>query len=362
MAIMLVTVWSIFFVRIVKRASPSNYLIYVVTGALCSYVHFFAILMLPAQIVSLWFFRPNRGAAKRLILSMLAIAILSGPAIAGLLRASGLVSWISPSSIREVIQFLYVVAGASRDIVPGSVAAMVNFAGSRDAASSPLLILYLIAIGLCAIGKPPRASRAYVLLCVIIPIVAAIVVSMVKPLFVPRYLLMTLPFVVIAAAMGIRSIPSRTTSIAITAVIIGLSLIEDSVYYRAPAFQDWRGAVGAIAERAHSTDVVVIYPRYNQIAVNYYRSRLSAAAGFPPLLLMVPETDIEYPEALATAIAENRAIIAGIAPHARIWFVGSSPSNHDGRLIAELRGDREVAEPARFSGVKVLLMEAHDGR
>lgn len=271
-------------------------------------------------------------------------------------------SWISPTSIRGVIQFLYVMAGASRDMMPGAVAAMVNFAGSRIAGSLPLLIVYLIAIGLCAIGKPAPASRAYVLLSVITPIVVTIIVSLLKPLFVPRYLLMTLPFVAIAAAMGIRSIPSRAISSAIAAVIVGLSLVEDYAYYRAPAFQDWRGAVHTIATRARPADVAVIYPRYNEIPFSYYLARSPTAAAFPLALPMESETDIEHPEALANAVAKNRAVIAGIASGTRIWFVGSSPNDRDGHLLEELRSDREVEEQAKLSGIKLLLMEPRGGR
>ena len=65
---------------------------------------------------------------------------------------------------------------------------------------------------------------------------------------------------------------------------------------------------------------------------------------------------------LASAIAKNSAIIAGIAPGACIWFLRSSPSNSDGRLIAELRSDHDVREQANLSGVKVLLIDARGMR
>ena len=121
-------------------------------------------------------------------------------------------------------------------------------------------------------------------------------------------------------------------------------------------------SAGAIGAFRHRHEVVAIYPRYNQIPVDYYLARLPAAAAFPPVLPMEPETDIAHPEALASAIAKNSAIIARIAPGACIWFLRSSPSNSDGRLIAELRSDHDVREQANLSGVKVLLIDARGMR
>lgn len=361
MAIMLVTLWSIYFLRSVKQARPKNYLGYIIAGVLCSYTHLFAILMIPAQWGSLFFFRRDRETTKRLHISMLAILILSVPAFL-IVREGDRVNWISPTSLRGVIQFFYVLAGSSRDIVPGSSAASLNFMGSRNIFSVPLLVLYLAAIALAAIdlSRHRKASQAYVLLCLTIPVCLAIVASFLKPLFVPRYLLITLPFFVLAGAMGIRTIPSRTAAVAVITLMVVFSLAEDFSLYRAPSFQDWRGTVQLLAKRAQPSDVLMIYPGFYETPLSYYLARLPVGAPFPRMLPLEAETDLRHPERLANAIAQNRSKASNIGPSARIWLVGVLYRTNR-RLLDELRIDHHIAEHPNISGVNLLLM-VPDGR
>ena len=356
---MLVTLASLFFVRSVKRGSLGNCMGYVISGISATYAHLFGILILPAQCASVFFFRPSRRTAGRLVVSALAIGTLSLPAFALAMRGyQGQDDWIPSITTWAFAQLFYVLAGASRDIIGGSAAVAFSFSGFRFELGSLLLWFYLAAIGLAMIypRKPSIATKAYLLLSIVTPICLTIIVSHFKHLFVVRYLLIVLPFFVIAAAIGIRRMPWRPAAIAVAAAITVMSLVEDYSYYRAPSFQDWRSAVTFVAARAASGDVLMIYPEYYEIPVQYYVGRLRGPAVFPRILLMKDELQSRAPvKRRDEAVSWNHSVLTSLDPGARIWFFSASWDQDDQRLIAEMQDDHRVAERPDISGVRLLL-------
>ncbi len=356
---MLVTLASLFFVRSVKRGSLADCGGYIISGASASYTHLFGVLILPAQFASVLLFRPCRRIAKRVIVSALAIGILSLGAFAVAMSAyQGQDDWIPSISTWAFTQLFYILSGASRDIIPGSAAVAFSLMGFRFELSSLLLWSYLAAITLAMI-YPDRASigaRVYLLLSIVTPICLTITISHFKHLFVTRYLLIVLPFFVVAAAMGIRRIPWRAAAVAVTVAITVMSLVEDYSYYRAPSFQDWRSAVTFVAERADPGDVVMIYPFYYEIPLRYYIGRLSSSAVFPRIILMKDEVLRRHPtQWREEAISQNRSVVKSLGSGTRVWFFSASWDNDDQRLIAEMQDDHHVVERPDIPGVRLLL-------
>jgi len=319
----------------------------------------FGVLILPAQFASVLLFRRCRRIAKRVIVSALAIGILSLGAFAVAMSAyQGQDDWIPSISTWAFTQLFYILSGASRDIIPGSAAVAFSLMGFRFELSSLLLWSYLAAITLAMI-YPDRASigaRVYLLLSIVTPICLTITISHFKHLFVTRYLLIVLPFFVVAAAMGIRRIPWRAAAVAVTVAITVMSLVEDYSYYRAPSFQDWRSAVTFVAERADPGDVVMIYPFYYEIPLRYYIGRLSSTAVFPRIILMKDEVLRRHPtQWREEAISQNRSVVKSLGSGTRVWFFSASWDNDDQRLIAEMQDDHHVVERPDIPGVRLLL-------
>jgi mannosyltransferase len=355
---MLVTLSSIFFVKSIKRGTLADCTGYVLSGASGSYAHLFGILILPAQWASSFLFLTSRRTTKRVQISVVAIGILSVPALEWAISGDqGQVNWIAGTSLRSLLQLFYVLAGASRDIVPASAARYLP--GSRDSLSLPLLLLYLAAIALALIRSRSqnRAGVIYLLLCLVIPICLAVIVSFFKPLFVTRYLLITLPFFITAAAMGITYIPWRAAIIAVATTITVFSLTEDYSYYRAASFQDWRGAVRFVAQRAKPGDVLMVYPGYNIVPVQHYVARLDRSIDFPRRILMEAELpEVKRPDRLAQEISKNRSNEMSVEPGARIWFVSAFYNKSDERLLEALQMDYRVADQPNIPGLRLLLL------
>ncbi len=357
--IMLVTLSSLFFVRSVKRGTLATCTGYVISGASVSYAHLFGILILPAQCASVFLFRPGRRIVNRVILSALAIGILSVPAFALALRAyEGQDDWIPSISTWAFTQLFYMLSGASRDIVPGSAAVAFSLMGFRFGLSSLLLWSYLAAIALAMVypGRASVGARVYLLLSIVTPICLTIIVSHFKHLFVIRYLLVVLPFFVVAAAMGIRQIPWRSVTVAVAAAISVMSLVEDYSYYRAPSFQDWRSAVTFVAARAVPGDVLMIYPNYYEIPVQYYVGRLPGSTVFPRIFPMEDELRSRMPVRWREeAVSRNRSVVTSLDQGTRVWFFSASWDNDDQHLITEMQDGHQVVEHPDIPGVRLLL-------
>jgi mannosyltransferase len=355
---MLVTLSSIFFVRSVKRGTLANCTGYVLSGASSSYVHLFGILILPAQYASTFLFRPCRRTANRIQISAVAIAILSVPAfLLAISGDGGQVDWIPRTSLSSLVQLFFELAGASRDIVPGSAA--LRFKASRDGLSLSLLLLYLAVIGVALIRSRSQKNRAaiYLLLSLIIPICLTVTVSFFKPLFVPRYLMITLPFFVTMAAIGISWIPWRAGAVSIAIAIVVLSLTQDYSYYMIPSFQDWRGAVRLVAEQAKPNDVLMVYPDYNNVPVQYHVARLDRSTDFPRSILMQAELpDAKRPNWLDRKISNNRLKELTVQPGSQIWFVSSLYDSSDERLLNALQSDYQIADQPNIPGLRLLLL------
>lgn len=110
--VLLVTLSAWFFVRAVKNPSLGNCAGYAIFGALGVYAHLFAILLLPAEWLSLWLFRPRRKAMVRLTASAIVFGLLALPNFAiAIAHDSGVNDWISPTALYAVFRFFTIEAG-----------------------------------------------------------------------------------------------------------------------------------------------------------------------------------------------------------------------------------------------------------
>jgi mannosyltransferase len=104
------------------------------------------------------------------------------------------------------------------------------------------------------------------------PFVLALLLSIARPVFVDRYLVVAAPAFAVLAAVGVMSLAGRLRAgvalVAVAATCIGLVLWYQSTFDGNWRGEDWRAAASFVQSRAHG-DVVVV-PWWAHDAAEYY--------------------------------------------------------------------------------------------
>jgi len=132
-----------------------------------------------------------------------------------------------------------------------------------------LLTLEVLAIGIAALGAAQvrRSVRArqrclgYTLLFswLVAPVVTVVTVSLVKPIFVPRYLSLCLPALLSPVSVGITRVRPAGTILGIFIAISICSILADIRYYQYDfemRRQDWRAVTSYVFEHAQLGDSI----------------------------------------------------------------------------------------------------------
>ena len=336
MFIALAMLASVCFISSVKGGSNRSFASYLVSAILAVYTHLFGIFALPSQWLSLFLFRPPRKTALALTGCMLAIPILSLPALVP--AASGFypqLSWVPRTSLHSLTEMFMLFAGAL-DAGPTILTALLTAS-------------YLTGIAL-AVRRVARPGPGYLLLSICVPVVLIVAISIVKPLFVPRYLLAELPLFALLAAIGLRGL-KPALAIAMVCAIAMLSLGEDYAYYRAPSLEDWRGMVAFVATHSKPGDAMLIFPGYYIFPVGYYVAQREHPETFPHRIFTTPVAgewnSVVTPERLPTA--------AELAGYPRVWL--TSGQGLDRAAIEMMFPLERVVDVPEFAGVRLFLLE-----
>jgi hypothetical protein len=181
--------------------------------------------------------------------------------------ASG-VDWITPLTLQQARELAVHVTGSTSAI---AVAVLLTVAGSAT-----LLI--------AAVGRRERRSHelwttAFPVVTWLLPVVLTALVSLVKPFFVTRYLLVTLPGYVLTLGVLFQWLNQRVRSFPILAAVVVLGFAGAAV----PAIdrtwgpaalnqEDWRAAEQYVAAHYQHGDSIVI-PIVKVHPFGYYASR-----------------------------------------------------------------------------------------
>jgi mannosyltransferase len=342
----LATLASVLFVRGIKRGSAACLAGYIASGTASVYAHLFGIFAVPSQWLSLFLFRPPRKRIIRLSLCMLAIGVLAVPAFYYAISGdAGNEAWVPKTSFEVLAKMFPIYAGA--------------FRGRQTILTTLLLVLYLIGM-ILAIVRTPRSkwfAPGYLLVSILLPMVLAFAVSVVKPIFVDRYLLTGVPLFALVAAMGFVRLRPRLANTTVIVLLI-LSLMQSFSYYNSPSIQDWRGVVDFIATNSQPGDSLAVYPSYYTDPIDYYVSHGSAKT-FPTIVYPAPTGPWE------DAVSRKRFLSSFEDLDHRIWLTFPTvapPRYTEVRMISEtdltlILGKTRIVEEPRFAGVRLLLLE-----
>jgi mannosyltransferase len=345
MLMMLVTLSSLFFVRSIKRSSLTRLRAYVIAGPWAAYAQLFGILILPAQWLSLFLFPTDRKTRFRLTICIALVTLLSLPAIIlAILGEYGQVSWVPATTANTVLRTFAMFAG-------------LYWGDLRGALGRLLFSMYLVTIGIAVAGasKSQRPVVGYLLLSVVLPVGIALVVSIFKPLFVFRYLLICVPFFVLLASIGLMRIKPRALMAAITALIVVLSLFEDHRFYHNGPMQDWRGAVNFVAANAKPGDVLLVFPEWDKSPVDYYVGRLSGPAAFP---VITDRLHTPYANTSTDPSVALRGFLAahGVNSYRRVWVL-TDAAHLDEPALRELEAGHQVAAGPLLAGLSLIRID-----
>jgi len=135
--------------------------------------------------------------------------------------------------------------------------------------------LLLAALGLWALRRADDGRLAVWLASWAFgPILFALVISIGRPMFLDRYLVVAAPAFAILAAVAVLSLAGRVragvAALAVVATCVGLALWYETTYDGNWRGEDWRSAVATVVARSDEADAVVVAPWWAHDAAEYY--------------------------------------------------------------------------------------------
>jgi mannosyltransferase len=348
LVLFLVTCSSYLFVRALDRPTWRSWLIYAAVSALSLYAHFFAGLVLLAHVLSL---SVPRGPTQigKLVAAYGLVALAGLPLLLFIFTGDrGQISWIPPLSFVSI----------------GAV-----FRSLTGDGGWPLLLAYFVAclVALLSVVQARRTQRTlswphiFAAFCLFVPVGVSLAVSLVKSLFLDRYLIVALPGLVLTAAVGISSLRIRWVRTAVLVITLALASQGLLGWYAHYEKEDWRDAAAYVLKDSEPGDAIVFYRPRARNAFAYYVERFQSGADVTPIYPSAPwGTYLPLP----LAQAEMPSALRAVRRYSRIWVV-LRPAALDTRspevelLLDSLAQHRETSRRS-FVGIEVRLYGAPD--
>lgn len=322
----LVTLSCYFFVTELARPSVGVRVAYVVVSAAAVYVHYFAALVLIAQLCALAFLeRPHRMTAARIAMALAVIALCVPAVIFARAGGTGRIDWIPPLKLLSV---------------PAVIARMAG-------GSETLTVVFCVA-GVWAIwrivgewrldGDRPRDwSLLFVLMWLLVPFVIVFGVSLRRPLFLAQYLIVCLPALCLMSAAALSAIDPRKHGTWVVSICCVLSLVRVRALVRDGSNEDWRAAERYVSSQLQLGDQLAFFPEFSRRGYAYYAKRNGLSLS----------GSVYHPSDSAR----------------RVWLFTRDFDNSGrleqrlSRLRAELGVGRAGSERARFPRIRIELFE-----
>lgn len=254
------------FLRLIEETSLTHFALYTLATVGAFYSHFYAVFTVLAQACALIWLPPKDVPWKSLLASWLlfAIAIIPGLQVVLLSHGSNL-WWLPRPGLLELYRTVTFLA-----------------AESGKAVGAILAVLLLIPIGLAlragwrvvrARGRSLESFRViFAPLGLLVPMATTMLLSLWRPMFFHRFLIVCLvPFLLLAAA-GLDQMQNLRRRRWLVVGIVGLSTVSVAISYT-KVREDWRGAA-TFTEAAGANDPVVFYLKDGAAPFAYYRERL----------------------------------------------------------------------------------------
>jgi hypothetical protein len=303
-----------------QKGRRSVWLAYTLAALAAPYAHLYAcfVLLFQGLFVLLWAWRsrPRIPFLRAWLLSQVGIGLGFLPWINIVLReyASNATYW---PGILDLKRFLLdtVIAFSAGQTLPLDQAGWTAMA-------------FLLALGVgcasLAFRRPEPRPRwqgfSLVLLYLMVPTLAALVISYRHPKYAPRYLLLVTPAYYLLAARGLATLRAHRrwaglAVILLTVILLGtVQSLYNGYFVEEYARDDFRAVLGYVEANAWEDDAVIIVGGHAYPILDYYNRLGMAAYPIPPRLV----ASVEQPV--------NRQLVAEIlneivAHHRRVWLI-----------------------------------------
>ena len=349
-----------------QEPSSAHWGIYAAVCAMATYSHFYAVLLVPAQAISLLSWRRDEIPWRKLVGSFLAFGVMIVP-------------------IAVFVSAIYVLkTGAPPNLwftplQPDSLVLLgIDFSGVYGRL---LLSLHVLAMGIAALGAArvrrggDQTSEAwgYTLLFswLVAPVVMVVTVSLVKPLFVPRFLSFCLPALLLLVAVGISRLRPAVLSWGLFVAISICSIMADIRYYQYDfemRRQDWRAVTSYVFEHAQPGDSIFFYHSGGEAPFAYYSWKQNSASLRPKTLnehwLKTGNSQDPFGPKPEDLVAVPGTDLRAAPPAgSRVWFVsmfldGSWREADTGTAVGKwLSNGRHQVDAQEFTSLSVALFD-----
>jgi mannosyltransferase len=350
LVLFLVLLSSYLFVRAVQEGSAWTWTAYVLVTAISGYAHFFAWFVVIAHVGSLPFLE-RRPRIRAVLAAYGCMAVLSAPLLVFLLTTSGnQIGWIPPLSVGRVASALGQLAGARTILGAGVLVAILAVCS---------LFAFRTLIQRWRRGE--RSAETWGLVLVVgwlaVPIGGALAISVMKPIWVDKYLIVTLPGLALTAAFGLSTWKPTLVRAGLTALLIA-SVSQVLVLHLGDDKDDWRAASRYVLARSGSSDGIAFYRPYGRFPFGYYvddtvpdERRDRAPTPISAIFDRSRGSTTPGPRDIPLSVISNAA-----QPFERVWIVLNPvlPASRSG-IGRALEPDFTRAETAAFRDVVVEL-------
>ena len=326
---------------------------YAAAGAFAVYSHLFGALVLVAHGASLAFLPRTDLPWRELKRSARWVVYMTVPLILVIVTVGDAsMRWIQPPDLHTVAQFFIAIAGNGGHL---------------------LLLMESIAVGTAAYALRKDSRRGtetgsrwaymFAFVWLSVPVFLVMAVSLVRPIFLARYLNPCLPALMLIVAAGILKLRRPVAVWVLAAIISVLSLAGTFSYYRRDFDldrDDWRAAASYVIEHASSGDGIFFYQGFGRLPFEFYRSIGKPASVWPVALVAANGGDWGYRDSLFSYAAD---MLQDAGPGSdRVWLVLDLDTGENGqptptsKIVRSVYGKgRHLIDEKRISKITILL-------
>jgi hypothetical protein len=339
---------TLFFVRYIESFLRHDRKLYMAFSTLAVYAHFYSGLLFAAHW--LWLrLRDRERATTELRRTWSRIAILSAPvAIFIAATGAGPLNWIQRPGLTVLWKFVQDICGNGG---PPLVAAYA--------------ILCVVAL---LVGRDPAQTwnMRLIALWIAVPIAVILLVSIARPLFVPRYFFLCLPALCLLAAVGLARLRTLILIAPALLLFLGLSLRGDLSYYRNDfdiKRDDWRTATEYLRANAFPVDAIIFHVAMSRMPYEYYKSLDGDTSSFPEVIYPNHGGRITYLDFVEKP--DYNHVAQELSHHSRVWLVVAHATNGStmdvtASTLAKIAAqNRTLTRDEHFGvGLRILLFES----
>jgi len=351
MLLFFITLSSFFFIKSIEQPTWKNRTAYVVFSILAVYTHFFAALVLLAHVLSLVSLKFRKMQWSGIFTTYFTIGLFLSPLAIFMLTADTVhVTWITKPAIKDVYRFFMEITGSN-----GRALLFLHF--------SACFIFAIFAVqSYLQNGKSIQTWKYFSLISwLFLPVFVTYIYSIYKtPIFLPKYLIVTLPSLVLMTGNAISRIKNRYVFSIVVLIFVALSIHSVFMKTYPKPKENFKDATSFVISQAQIGDAIIFCARDARVPFDYYRKRM----GAPPDVL-----NCIYPSPYGVEYWGKRKQIPELTPqllrslggnYERLWLVLAHDyipqDGIDSRPILEsLNFDFQIQIYKEFTAVRVIL-------